>query len=38
MRTVRILMKAVYVCRGCGTEITTPNSYIRCPVCGIKYN
>ncbi|SMH51031.1 hypothetical protein SAMN06295885_3675 [Rathayibacter oskolensis] len=27
-----------YICRGCGTEIMTPASYRKCPVCGIKYN
>lgn len=32
-----MLMKA-YICRGCGTSITTPNSFKKCPVCGIKYN
>ena len=27
-----------YVCRGCGEVITTPSSYSKCPVCGIKYD
>lgn len=27
-----------YVCRGCGTEITSPESFKKCPVCGITYN
>ena len=26
-----------YVCRGCGTSVTTPGSFRRCPVCGIKW-
>lgn len=26
-----------YVCRGCGTVITSPASFKKCPVCGIKY-
>lgn len=29
--------RAMYVCRGCGTEIATPSSFRRCPVCGIKW-
>lgn len=29
---------AMYICRGCGTEIATPASYIKCPVCGIRLN
>jgi rubrerythrin len=28
---------APYICRGCGTSITTPNSFKKCPVCGIKF-
>lgn len=27
-----------YVCRGCGTVITTPASFRKCPVCGIRIN
>lgn len=41
MRQVRQLIRdivAAYVCRGCGTEITTPTSFRKCPVCGIRIN
>lgn len=27
-----------YVCRGCGTEITSKGSFKKCPVCGITYD
>jgi len=27
-----------YICRGCGTSITTPASFRKCPVCGIRIN
>jgi len=27
-----------YTCRGCGTSITTPTSFRKCPVCGIRIN
>lgn len=26
-----------YTCRGCGTEIASPGSFKKCPVCGIKW-
>lgn len=29
---------AMYVCRGCGTEIAYPQRFIRCPVCRIRLN
>ena len=30
--------RMAYTCRGCGTQITTPNSFQKCPVCGIRIN
>jgi recombinational DNA repair protein RecR len=30
--------RAMYVCRGCGTEIAYPQRFVRCPVCGIRLN
>lgn len=27
---------AMYICRGCGTEIAYPSNFRKCPVCGIK--
>lgn len=30
------LAARAYVCRGCGTQITTPSSFKKCPVCGIR--
>jgi len=36
--TARIQLRAPYICRGCGTSITTPQSFVKCPVCGIKFN
>lgn len=33
---MRVGRLAAYVCRGCGTKITTPNSFRKCPVCGIS--
>ncbi|GHF14625.1 hypothetical protein [Pseudolysinimonas yzui] len=29
---------APYVCRGCGTEISYKDRFLKCPVCGIKFN
>jgi len=29
---------APYVCRGCGTEIAYKDRFLKCPVCGIKFN
>lgn len=37
MLDVMITPKAMYVCRSCGAEIASPGSFIRCPVCGIKW-
>ena len=34
----RLLAYAMYICRGCGAEIAYPQRFVRCPVCGIKYN
>jgi rubrerythrin len=28
---------AMYVCRGCGTEIGNKGAFKKCPVCGIKW-
>lgn len=28
---------AMYVCRGCGTEVAYPSRFWKCPVCGIKW-
>ncbi|MEY9951023.1 DNA-directed RNA polymerase subunit RPC12/RpoP [Leifsonia sp. EB34] len=28
--------RAMYVCRGCGTEVYK-DRFVRCPVCGIKW-
>lgn len=30
--------RMAYTCRGCGTQITTPSSFQKCPVCGIRIN
>lgn len=32
------LFMAMYVCRGCGTEIGNKGAYSKCPVCGIKWD
>ena len=38
MSTVGSLLKmAMYVCRGCGTEVANPERFKKCPVCGIKW-
>lgn len=29
---------AMYICRGCGTEIAYPQRFTKCPVCGIRLN
>jgi len=26
-----------YVCRGCGTSVSYPGTFRKCPVCGIKW-
>lgn len=31
-------LRAMYICRGCGTEIAYPQRFLRCPVCKIKLN
>lgn len=31
------LTMAPYVCRGCGTEVSYPGTFKKCPVCGIKW-
>ena len=31
-------IRMAYTCRGCGAQITTPNSFRTCPVCGIRIN
>ncbi len=33
-----IARMAMYVCRGCGTEIAYPARFRKCPVCGIRLN
>jgi DNA-directed RNA polymerase subunit RPC12/RpoP len=30
--------RAMYICRGCGTEIAYPQRFLKCPVCGIRLN
>ena len=32
-----VMRMAMYVCRGCGTEIGNKGAYSKCPVCGIKW-
>lgn len=34
--SLHLSVLSAYVCRGCGTEITTPKSFRKCPVCGIS--
>ena len=37
---VRPLINSVtkaYVCRGCGTSVSYPGTFRKCPVCGIKW-
>jgi len=29
---------AMYVCRGCGTECANKGAYVKCPVCGIRWD
>ena len=31
------LVKAPYICRGCGAEVAYPERFKKCPVCGIKW-
>lgn len=33
-----INLRAMYVCRSCGTECASPGTFVRCPVCGIKWS
>lgn len=32
-----VLAFAAYICRGCGTAISYPGTFRKCPVCGIKF-
>lgn len=32
-----IAVVSAYVCRGCGTEVSYPDRFTKCPVCGIKW-
>lgn len=36
--TTHLLPPAMYICRGCGTEIAYPQRFRKCPVCGIRLN
>ena len=31
------LVRMAYVCRGCGTSVSYPGTFRKCPVCGIKW-
>lgn len=31
------LLRAMYVCRACGTECADPSRFRKCPVCGISW-
>lgn len=37
MRIIHALLKAAYICRACGAEVFYPETYKKCPVCGIKW-
>ena len=30
-------LKMAYICRGCGTSVSYPGTFKKCPVCGIKW-
>ncbi len=34
----RFSLRPGYVCRSCGHECFNKGAYIRCPVCGIKWD
>lgn len=36
-RTAITKVRAMYICRGCGSEVAYPEKYSKCPVCGIKW-
>jgi rubrerythrin len=37
MKVLTAILRAPYVCRGCGTEVSYPARFKKCPVCGIKW-
>jgi rubrerythrin len=34
---VPLAARSFYVCRGCGTSVSYPGTFRKCPVCGIKW-
>lgn len=37
MRPSLVTLARAYVCRGCGTSVSYPGTFRKCPVCGIKW-
>ena len=32
-----VTLVRAYICRGCGTSVSYPGNFRKCPVCGIKW-
>ena len=37
MHRIVHVRKMAYTCRGCGTQVSYPGTFKKCPVCGIKW-